>query len=355
MLLTISLYDEHHRRALSRFGNDALWAFTPVAFGSLAYPVTVREENELIRFVDPMKEAISRQVGSEDIFLRQYSLRTRFSGAEAELMRRVRALAADFSEKAFGLAQHPINSIISAVGLFRVISAIQASYPGRRLRILEMGPGTGYLGAFLITAGYEYTGIEATQGFYLWQNRFWSHVVGDSLVEQATVPAGEQPLAQDRYTHVPWWHFLEEMKQSRLTADIIVCEQAISEMHNFGSRFAIAASRNILANSPVQIFVFSGPGYQYTSFAKIESDFGEFGFHRILSKNVYAYTPGAKSFPRGVYDLDVDIPFYGLSAGEALLSAPEILKSRMRDLPYDYDFRQFIGLWSHHDKYVVRD
>jgi hypothetical protein len=85
MRLSIDLYDEHCRRARRLFGNDALWAFTPVTFASNGYPVNITDEGELIRFVDPMKETISRNVGEADTFIRVYSLRTRFTEAEAEL------------------------------------------------------------------------------------------------------------------------------------------------------------------------------------------------------------------------------------------------------------------------------
>jgi hypothetical protein len=344
--ISIEHYDQMHETALEHVGNDVAWAFTPVTFGANGYPATVRREGHLIRYADPMKEHLSRNLSEHDQFLRLYSLRTRFTPDEAKLITAVRERVARLCQQRFGRRVVPINSAVCAMGLFRVLSAIADCYPGRQrpLSVFEVGPGSGYLGSLLIEAGFQYAATDATQAFYLWQNRLFAAVAGDRFVEQATVPIGTRPPVGN-VTHIPWWQFLTGIFDMPLTADVVVCEQALCEMHAWAMRWALQAAKHVLRNSDIKAFVFSGHGHPQNSVEDVERSFADAGFKRVLSERVFCYVPIGSPVPSALSRLDKDIPLFNPGKSSELLSAPAFLKVRRAELPLDYEFRRVIGIW----------
>lgn len=344
--ISIEQYDHMQEIALEHVGNDVAWAFTPVAFGANGYPAVVRREGHLIRYADPMKEHLSRSLSDQDQFVRLYSLRTRFTPDEVKLILAVRERVAAMCQKQFGRRIVPINSAVCPMGLFRVLAAITASYPklGRPLSVLEVGPGSGYLGSLLIEAGYHYAAADATQAFYLWQNRMFAAAAGTSFVEQATVPIGTRPPV-GKVTHIPWWHFLTGIFDMPLDVDVVVCEQALGEMHAWAMRYVLQAAKHVLRNSEVKAFVFSGHGHPQNSVEDVERGFAEAGFKRVLSERVFCYVPTAHSLPPSLSRLEKEIPLFNPGKASDLLAAPDFLKVPRSELPLDYEFRRIIGIW----------
>jgi len=343
--ISIEQYDQMQEVALEHVGNDVAWAFTPVTFGANGYPATVRREGHLIRYADPMKEHLSRNLSDKDQFLRLYSLRTRFTPGEAKLIVAIRERVASLCQGRFGRRVVPINSAVCAMGLFRVLAAIADCYPNlkRPLSILELGPGSGYLGSLLVEAGFQYAAADATQAFYLWQNRLFA-TAGGNFVEQALVPVGMRPPV-GKVTHIPWWHFLTGVFDMPLTVDVVVCEQALCEMHAWAMRYALKAAKHVLRNSEVKAFVFSGHGHPQNSVEDVERSFAEAGFKRVLSEKVFCYVPIGHPVPVSVSRLEKDIPLFNPEKASNLLAAPDFLKVPRAELPLDYEFRRVIGIW----------
>jgi hypothetical protein len=351
--LSIEHYDQMQEVALERVGNDVAWAFTPVTFGANGYPSAVRREGHLIRYADPMKEHLSRNLSRKDEFLRLYSLRTRFTPDEAKLILAIRERVASLCQDRFGRRIVPINSSVCAMGLFRVLSAIGSCYPGlkRPLSVLEVGPGSGYLGSLLIEAGFRYAATDATQAFYLWQNRLFAALAGESFVEQALVPIGGSPPV-GQVTHIPWWHFLTCVFTMPLDVDVVVCEQALCEMHAWAMRYTLQAARHVLRNSEVKAFVFSGHGHPQNSVEDVERGFAEAGFKRLLGERVFCYVPTGHTVPASLARLDKEIPLFNPGNASNLLAAPDFLKVTRDELPLDYEFRRIIGIWPAADEFI---
>jgi hypothetical protein len=234
-----------------------------------------------------------------------------------------------------------------------VLSAIAGCYPNlkRSLSVLEVGPGSGYLGSLLIKAGFQYAAADATQAFYLWQNRLFAGVSGDDLVEQALVPVGTAPPV-GKVTHIPWWHFLTGVFDMPLNVDVVVCEQALCEMHAWAMRYTLHAARHVLRNSDVKAFVFSGHGHPQNSVEDVERSFAEAGFKRVLSEKVFCYVPRGHSVPASLSRLEKDIPLFNPSNASNLLAAPSFLKVPRRELPLDYEFRRIIGIWPASEQFI---
>ena len=351
--ISIEQYDQMQEVALEHVGNDVAWAFTPVTFGANGYPSAVRREGHLIRYADPMKEHLSRNLSEKDQFLRLYSLRTRFTPDEAKLIVAIRERVASVCQSRFGRRIVPINSAVCAIGLFRVLSAIGRCYPNlnRPLSVLEVGPGSGYLGSLLIEAGFQYAAADATQAFYLWQNRLFAELAGNNFVEQALTPVGSAPPVA-KVTHIPWWNFLTGVFAMPLAVDVVVCEQALCEMHAWAMRYTLQAARHVLRNSDVKAFVFSGHGHPQNSVEDVERSFAEAGFKRILSEKVFCYVPNGHPVHATLSRLEKEIPLFNPGNASDLLAAPEFLKVARGELPLDYEFRRIIGIWPAAEQFI---
>jgi hypothetical protein len=266
-------------------------------------------------------------------------------------MQRIREKTARFCHENFGRRVLPINSVMSAVGLFRAIKHVQTFFD-KPLGVVEIGPGAGYLGAFLIASGHPYVAVEATQSLYLWQSRFLHHFVPKGgFQEQAHATVGEA-VRQSAVTHVPWWHFVSNIGKTPLRADIVICDQALSEMHACASRYAIFTGRDILSKSAVRLFMFSDLGQPTAPHDQVLSTFSEAGYSQILSHRLYAFTPGTHQLPEGVYALDTDIPLYDPSGDDRLMRPSNVLKTKRSELPPDMEFRRFVNIWPHYDLFV---
>lgn len=167
--LSISTYDAEERKARVTATYPALRAFAPVVFNMVQFPGRVTDESELIRYSDAMHETYSRHVFLE---------RMTYSETEAAAIQQVVQQVKCITAQNFGRSVHPLMCLFHNIPLLRAIEII-AKARGRRLRIFEIGPGSGYLGAYLINAGHTYAAVDVTQALYLWQNRLFSEIAAD--------------------------------------------------------------------------------------------------------------------------------------------------------------------------------
>lgn len=341
-MLEIEDYDGRERAALAMVGNDAIWAFRPAAFAALGYPASIRDPAELVRFVDPMKEDLGRALTQKDEFLRNHSLRTRFTRGEVDILTALRLRVGTLSQEWFGRRILPINSLIGALGLFRVLQELAQ---GRKLTIMEIGPGAGYLGALLIEAGHRYAALENAQGFYLWQNRLFAAVASTDFTDWV------KDRSISRVIHVPWWEFVRNGRDFPLSVDLAICDHMLCEMHPLALRYVLSLLATVLARSPLAALIFSGFGHPHNSREDVETCLSAFGFSQIVKENLYAYTLKERPVQRVLLSLAKTVPLY-LDSGERLLSAPEFMKLSWDELPYDYPFRKQMGIWNNGKLFV---
>ena len=225
MILSIEAYDKAEAEARKTACYPALRAFSPVYFHQHGVPTNATCEAELARYVDMMGEV--RALDGWD--------KARFLDWEADqiigLQRHVQNLT--------GIT--PISNVLSPWPILRVVRHISHKL-GRKLRIFEGAAGCGYLGAYLIGDGHDYTGFDITQGLYLWQNRLWS-----SLDEVAEWDIGFCSMS-DRVHHWPWWTFAKYHLLPQ-HFDLVICDSALGEMGWFGYQYFIHAAREMINES----------------------------------------------------------------------------------------------------------
>ena len=258
MYLPIPDYNLREQEALAVLPNRIIEAFQPVTFDDLGYPARVRREASLVKYVDVMHEL-------------EYDYDCGLLGdlapGEFDLVQRLTRRVADFTTARFGSPRIARPSVLRSLNVLRHIRHL---YGGARPRILELGPGCGYLGAMLMMEGYPYAATDVTQAFYLYQSHFWTHLTGGSLKERAG--GAEDSLRADldrlseRPLHLPWWEYAQARPGDLGPFDLIICNRALGEMHADSLRFSLKLARAALAGAGgPKAFLFDGWGYDYVN------------------------------------------------------------------------------------------
>jgi hypothetical protein len=141
---------------------------------------------------------------------------------------------------------------VSSAPILRAVEAI-ANARGRRLRTFEIGPGSGYLGAYLINAGHSYGSMDIVQALYLWQNRLFGSIEQDS--QEWVLDEG----AKGKCIHVPWWQFAHYHEALPITADVVICDAALGEMETLGLFYNLLMARAMIDGSAARPSCFSTP------------------------------------------------------------------------------------------------
>ena len=156
--LGVSQYNELELNARPKLGNQLISAFQPHLFEHYGWPTRVSRDEELIRYIDTQHDKEAH---------RYYSGGFMLSSDEKELYDALLGIVGNLSNREFGQTIRPLIAPWGALNLFRQVSEIARIHDKPKLNILEVGPGSGYLGALLILAGHNYTSLDITQSLYL--------------------------------------------------------------------------------------------------------------------------------------------------------------------------------------------
>jgi hypothetical protein len=134
---------------------------------------------------------------------------------------------------------------------------------GRQQTILEIGGGSGYIGALLVQMGYGYISTDITQAFYIAQNHVLNAVAGDRFIELATDPRSffDFPLPPTGIClHVPWWKFVVADPQPKFSVDLVTCNHALLEMDAIALKYNCRIAHALLSGGGLRCFLFEGWG-----------------------------------------------------------------------------------------------
>lgn len=222
--LSIAAYDaaQDEAQAASR-SNYLLQAAMPVTFTGGSYPISVRQERELVRFLCGMNTGRARLYYEQAL--------GGFTRAEFDIFLDAAKRCLDMAEQRFGCRQASLGTIIGAVFHLR---SVRALFP-QGGTILEAGPGSGLTSALLARAGFGVLAVDITQGFYLVQSRLF-HAFGLEVDELAADPrplADFAAIAPGRVVHAPWWKYMLPQPDFAPAIDCVVSNGVLCEMaHN---------------------------------------------------------------------------------------------------------------------------
>ena len=95
------------------------------------------------------------------------------------------------------------------------------------LRILEIGPGSGYLGLLLANDGHQYFAMDSAQALYLYQKKLWSAIYGADYFDYSESQSRPDTA---KVTHIPWWQFTN-LSIPIPDVDVVTINHALAEMH----------------------------------------------------------------------------------------------------------------------------
>ncbi|MBF0132992.1 MAG: hypothetical protein HQL75_10460 [Magnetococcales bacterium] len=255
-VLSIEHYNQQEESARIRHPNRIVEAFSPVIFEKLSYPHRIRQEEELWKFLDVMHE-------NEYLSNRDRSAKL-LTAREFELFKKVALLIQGYAEKELGKKAIPWNTLIGTMELFRYAQILLSKVP--KSRILEIGPGCGYMGLLLMLFGHPYVGTDISQAFYLFQNRMFKHFFADSFQDLAqsnlslsdAISATQGPLRM----HLPWWKYVEMWPEKIPEFDVVVADRMLCEMHPNSLVFLLKTAQMFFrGEGELKGILFRGWGY----------------------------------------------------------------------------------------------
>jgi hypothetical protein len=245
-------YDAAEQAAVEHATNRIIECCRPVTFATVGYPTSVRSMQGAYRFIDATHE------GRTEVTFRD--LIGALTDQEMSLLRAVAGKVAAMSSRIYGRRAVPRSTLLRAVAVVRQIDIL---FPDRQQIVLEIGGGSGYVGALLAQMGVRYISTDVTQAFYVVQNHVLNAVAGGRLIELATdsrtffdfdsVPAGHA-------VHVPWWKFVVANPQPKFAVHLVTCNQALLEMQETALKYNCRLAHDLLAGDGLRCFLFEGWG-----------------------------------------------------------------------------------------------
>ena len=253
MNITTKRYNAAEAAASEILPNRVVEASGATLFAQVGYPFRAADDNSVWRFIDAMHELGERN--SID------TLSDGLTGEEFELVKSISTDVLALSERRFGKKILPKGALSRAFVAFRHIRALQPS-PGV---ILEIGAGSGYLGALLVKSGYTYIATDIAQGFYLYQSLLWHELFQANFRELADEDADLSCLGDlppGTIVHVPWWKFYgADPSAVSLKVDLVTSNHALCEMNRSALGFSSAIGRDLLRTQATpKYFLSEGPG-----------------------------------------------------------------------------------------------
>lgn len=345
-VVSIGQYDANEEVAKASLSFREIRAFSTRTFTHSGFPSQVKTDLELARYADWNGDPANREYFCPGRFLPGRCMRTDFTYDEAELINRVCDQTVAMTSAEIGRAVRPVCAPLAQVGLFRVVSALADIYQ-RHLRIFEVGPGGGYLGAYLINAGHGYAAMDHAQAFYLWQNRLLGHIARDDLSDWANSAAVPDSGKITRVVHLPWWKFLQFWDACPFDADLVIWNANSSEMLDDARKFLMRISLRMLRNSKLGMFLFSKMDKsRWADPSQIEAEFDRVGFYRVFQSKFSGFTLKGKLPRASTAFLERDIPLYNPSKNAKLLAAGDFLYLPSNQKPLDLRFTSALDDWS---------
>ena len=161
------------------------------------------------------------------------------------------------------------------------------------LRILEIGPGSGYLGLLLANDEHQYFAMDAAQAFYLYQKKLWSDIYGADYFDYSE---SSSRLDTAKVTHIPWWQFAN-LSIPIPDVDVVTINHALTEMHPQAVKTIFARLYSAWGDNDKKLVLAESWGYDYfkrkeAMLADIRSE--NFAVHRITNR-VTIFRPNKSS------------------------------------------------------------
>lgn len=219
----IKNYDLLESKACNSKANLIIAAFTPITFQNNGFRTDIESKDDLFKFIDTMHNGRF----SQNLFLLGGGLTT----PEFELFKQCVNISIEFT-KSLGKELIPINSLTRAFISYRAIKSLYASL-NEPIRVLEIGPGSGYLGLLCGLSGFSYSSVDVTKNLTTYQNSLWNFA--NIKVKFA---GDEGNYSRYDFLQIPWWEW-SNLKTTLPEREVVVMNHVVKEMTPLSLQFSI--------------------------------------------------------------------------------------------------------------------
>lgn len=240
-LLSPERYDSEEEKGLTRLPNRIIEASSTAHFQFVAYPTRVSNLESVWRYAEVMHEGRLAPTFAE-------LLGNGVTREEMDLMQTIARAVVKLSAEHYQQTVVPKDALARALNVFRHIKYL---YPNGDATIVEIGPGSGYLGALLLLSGFSYVGIDITQGFYLFQNHLFNAIAPGRVIDLAADDRSVSDIAKverGHALHIPWWKWMLTAPAFSFGADLVTANHCLCEMHPRALLYNVETFSSVLAN-----------------------------------------------------------------------------------------------------------
>ena len=268
----VEAYNQAERAGRATVSNTAIESFSLEVFNALGYPCRIDDESELWRYHDLMQKGR---------FEENLQLIGSYSEHEFDLVTKTAKQILGFSERHLPIRNSGKHALTRSLYQFQLLMKHRPH--DRPLRILEIGPGSGYLGLLLADDGHQYFAMDAAQAFYLYQKKLWSDIYGSDYFDYSESSSRPDTV---KVTHIPWWQFAN-LSIPIPDVDVVTINHALTEMHPQAVKTIFARLYSAWGDTDKKLVLAESLGYDYfkrkdSMFADIRS--ASFGVNRITNR-----------------------------------------------------------------------
>ena len=244
----VEQYNQAERAGRATVSNRAIESFSLEVFDTLGYPCRIDDESELWRYHDVMQEGR---------FKENLRLIGKYSEHEFDLVTKTANQILGFSERHLPIRNSGKHALTRSLYQYQLLMKHRPH--GRPLRILEIGPGSGYLGMLLANDGHQYFAMDAAQAFYLYQKKIWSDIYGADYFDYSE--SSSRPDTT-KATHIPWWQFAN-LSIPIPDVDFVTINHALAEMHPQAVKTIFARLYSAWGDTDKKLVLAESLGYDY--------------------------------------------------------------------------------------------
>ena len=244
----VDKYNQAEQAGRATVSNRAIEAFSLEVFNTLGYPCRIENESELWRYHDVMQEGR---------FKKNLRLIGSFSEQEFDLVIKTAKQILSFSERELTIRNSGKHALTRSLYQYQLLMK-NRPHDGP-LRILEIGPGSGYLGLLLANDGHQYFAMDAAQALYLYQKKLWSDIYRADYFDYSESTSRPDNA---KVTHIPWWRFAN-LSIPIPDVDIVTINHALCEMHPTAVKTIFARLYAAWGNNEKKLVLAESFGYDY--------------------------------------------------------------------------------------------
>ena len=264
-------YSQIESESFNSYPNYLLRAFTPITFHNLGFQTEIKSEAELWKYIDTQHEG--------RYFNNMSLLNDGFTVDEFELFKEAVDICIKFTNKITRNKEQgiiPINALTRSFISYRAIKSYYKSLK-KVPSVLEIGPGSGYLGLLCGISGWQYSSFDVTKSLITYQNALWSFAGFKLRFAESEITYSDSDFLQ-----IPWWVWCNK-DNSLPSREIVVANHVIQEMSPLALSFTIKRCKNLGAKH----ILAEGLGYDtYKNNLKIINQ-NTVLVHNVLTKSNY--------------------------------------------------------------------